>query len=86
MADAEWIAPNVAMGEYMMLGLRLNEGVSLAGFAARFGQPFDAVFGQTARQLTEWGLLVREPATGRIRLTERGQLLGNEVFARFLPD
>jgi oxygen-independent coproporphyrinogen-3 oxidase len=83
--EAEWIAPEVAMGEYMMLGLRLNEGVSLNAFAARFGQPFDAVFGPLARQLTDWGLLAREPASGRIRLTERGQLLGNEVFARFLP-
>lgn len=85
-ANAEWITPDVAMGEYLMLGLRLNEGVALDDFAARFGQPFDAVFGPTARQLTEWGLLAWEPAQGRIRLTERGQLLGNEVFARFLPD
>jgi oxygen-independent coproporphyrinogen-3 oxidase len=83
--EAEWIAPDVAMGEYMMLGLRLNAGIAVDDFAARFGQPFDAVYGATARQLQEWGLLAAEPEAGRIRLTDRGQLLGNEVFARFLP-
>ena len=55
--DAEWIDRATAMGEFLMLGLRLNEGVALDEFARRFGQPFEAVFGPTAAQLREWGLL-----------------------------
>jgi oxygen-independent coproporphyrinogen-3 oxidase len=74
------------MGEFLMLGLRLNEGVALDEFARRFGQPFATVFGPTAAQLRAWGLLEEEQSGGRLRLTERGQLVGNEVFARFLPD
>jgi oxygen-independent coproporphyrinogen-3 oxidase len=84
--DAEWIDRATAMGEFLMLGLRLNEGVALDEFARRFGQPFVAVFGPTAAQLRGWGLLEPEPTSGRLRLTDRGQLVGNEVFARFLPD
>ena len=84
--EAEWIDRATAMGEFLMLGLRLNEGVVLAEFARRFGQPFEAIFGPTAAQLAAWGLLEQEQRSGRLRLTERGQLVGNEVFARFLPD
>ena len=85
-AGAEWIGRPLAMGEFMMLGLRTLDGVALADFAARFGQPFEEVYGATAAQLRGWGLLALEPAGARVRLTDRGLLLGNEVFARFLPD
>jgi oxygen-independent coproporphyrinogen III oxidase len=69
----------------MMLGLRLlREGVSRSRFAARHGQAVDAVFGVELRQLAERGLLMWDD--NRIRLTPAGLLLGNRVFAEFLPD
>ncbi len=86
LAGAEWIAPDLAMGEYMMLGLRTLAGVTPSGFAARFGRPFADVYGDVAAQLAGWGLLAVEPEHDSVRLTPRGLLLGNEVFARFLPD
>jgi oxygen-independent coproporphyrinogen-3 oxidase len=86
LAGAEWIAPDLAMGEFMMLGLRTTAGIAPSEFAARFGRPFETVYGPLARQLRDWGLLEVEPARDVIRLTNRGLLLGNEVFARFLPD
>ncbi|HUS15578.1 MAG TPA: radical SAM family heme chaperone HemW [Chloroflexia bacterium] len=85
-AGAEWIDPDLAMGEFMMLGLRTLAGIRPSEFARRFGRPFEAVYGSTAGQLRDWGLLEVEPARDVVRLTNRGLLLGNEVFARFLPD
>ena len=86
LAGAEWIAPDLAMGEFMMLGLRTLAGIAPSEFAARFGRPFSAVYGPLATQLHDWGLLDVEPARDSVRLSSRGLLLGNEVFARFLPD
>jgi oxygen-independent coproporphyrinogen-3 oxidase len=67
-----------------MLGLRLNEGISLPLFARRYGIAFDTLFGTRLAPLEAAGLLER--VDGRIRLSERGRLLGNEVFERLLPD
>jgi oxygen-independent coproporphyrinogen-3 oxidase len=73
------------MGETMMLGLRLiEEGVTRARFADRFGVELDDVYGTTIAQLITQGLL--ESAAGRVRLTPQGRLLGNRVFGEFLPD
>lgn len=69
--------------ETMMLGLRLvDEGISLSGFQQRFGHPVEAWFGRQINHLVLQGLLTRDP--DRIRLTERGILLGNQVFLQFV--
>ena len=80
--DVEVIPQSVEMGETMMLGLRLLEGVSEAGFARRFGKEMAEVYGPELRDLESLGLL--ENVEGRWRLTSRGRLLGNEVFLRFV--
>ena len=80
----ETIGGRLAMGEMMMLGLRLTaEGVSDARFRERFGVEMAEVFGQEIRRLAGRGLLERLP--DRVRLTPGGRLLGNRVFAEFLP-
>jgi oxygen-independent coproporphyrinogen-3 oxidase len=87
--EQETIGRALEMGETMMMGLRLiEEGVSLARFEARFGLSLEAVYGAEIADLVERGLLerARTGATERLRLTERGRLLGNQVFAAFLPD
>jgi oxygen-independent coproporphyrinogen-3 oxidase len=68
--------------ETMMMGLRLTNGVSEQHFAARCGRPLKAVYGTTIDRLTEQGLL--ETTVGRVRLTQRGRMLGNRVFAEFV--
>ena len=84
-ADFEAIDRRLEMGETMMLGLRLTqEGVSFSAFEARFGTPMAAVFGNIIDKLKTLGLL--EEADQRLRLTSSGRLLGNRVFAEFLPD
>jgi oxygen-independent coproporphyrinogen-3 oxidase len=80
--DPEEITPELEMGEFMMLGLRLNEGVSLNEFTRRFQRSIEAVYGSEILELGRHGLL--EIAGDRLRLTERGRLLGNEVFERFI--
>lgn len=70
------------MDETMMLGLRLAEGVAVSAFRERFGADPTEVYAESLRRFTAEGLL--EVVEGRIRLTPRGRLLGNRVFAGFL--
>ena len=70
------------MSETMMMGLRLEEGVSAAEFTDRFGRLPSEVYGTAIDELGSLGLL--DASNGGIRLTARGRLLGNEVFARFM--
>ncbi len=82
-ADYHAVGTVEAMSDTVITQLRLlDEGLDLDGFAARFGQPFDAVYGDTTAQLEEWALLRR--ANGRLLLTERGRFLSNQVFYRFV--
>lgn len=71
-----------AMEDFMMVGLRLREGVSRSEFTAQFGIGWDEPFGRVLSRLTEQGLL--EESGDGYRLTDRGVLLGNEVFGEFL--
>lgn len=81
-ADRTHVAPKDEMAEVMILGLRLNEGVSVAYFERRFGRSLLLTYEQEIGEMTGLGLL--EIACGNVRLTEHGRLLGNEVFARFI--
>jgi len=77
-------SPELAMADTAILALRLNEGLSLAEFGARFGRDLDEVYAPALAELTSLELLERQD--GRLRLTPRGRLLANEVFLRLLPD
>ena len=82
------------MSEFMMTGLRLTrEGVSEDEFQARFGTSMRAVYGKEIEELLkfallEWvndsSLLKGEGPEVRLRLTQRGRLLGNQAFLRFV--
>jgi oxygen-independent coproporphyrinogen-3 oxidase len=81
----ETIDARLAMGETMMLGLRLlREGVCSERFAALHGVALEEVFAAELRRLVRRGWLAEE--AGCVRLTPAGLLLGNQVFAEFLPD
>jgi oxygen-independent coproporphyrinogen-3 oxidase len=82
-SNEETIGPRTAMGETMMLGLRLlNEGVAEAEFQARHGVGLTARFGPVIDELVGVGMLRR--TNGRVTLTERGLMLANDVCARFV--
>lgn len=78
----ERLEPRETMGETMMLGLRLTEGVDLAAFTGRFGIRAEDVFQAEIASLTANRLI--EARDGRLRLTERGLFVGNEVTLAFL--
>jgi oxygen-independent coproporphyrinogen-3 oxidase len=68
--------------ETMMMGLRLNIGVGEEHFAGRCGAALEDVYGPQLAELIAQGLIERVP--GRVRLTPRGRMFGNQVFLRFL--
>ena len=78
----EEVSEGVAMAETMMMGLRLNTGVSDAAFAQRFGGGIAERFPSVVADCIDLGLL--EWSAGNLRLTEEGRLLGNEAFGRFV--
>lgn len=71
-----------AMGETMMLGLRMAKGVDLDAFAHRFGTRTEDEFGAQFASLIDKGLV--EVVDGHLRLTPRGLFVGNEVVLAFL--
>ncbi|HEU4323106.1 MAG TPA: radical SAM family heme chaperone HemW [Roseiflexaceae bacterium] len=68
--------------ETMFMGLRLNAGVGRAHFRDRCGVELDTVYRGELDDLAARGLIERD-ALG-VRLTERGRMLGNQVFERFV--
>jgi oxygen-independent coproporphyrinogen-3 oxidase len=82
--EEEAISRDLEMAETVMLGLRLMSGVDLLDFERRYSQSLESVFGERLRTARAAGLV--ETTAGRLRLTEQGTLLGNEVFAALLPD
>jgi oxygen-independent coproporphyrinogen III oxidase len=80
------------MQETMFTGLRLTrEGVSEQGFRERFGVELQDIFGKEINELIGLGLLEYETSevlktSEVLHLTERGRLLGNQVFIRFVGD
>lgn len=68
--------------ETMFMGLRLDIGVSFSHFAARVGHALTDIYGPTLTDLSAQGLITIE--NERVRLTERGRMMGNQVFAHFV--
>jgi oxygen-independent coproporphyrinogen-3 oxidase len=85
-ASIEPIDARREMGDMMMMGLRLiEEGVSRDDFASRFGQPIEDIYADEIESLSTRGLLeVLNGDKDVLRLTERGRLLGNQVFSEFV--
>lgn len=81
------IPESEAMEDFMMVGLRLLEGVQASRFGAQFpGHRLEERYGAVIDKQIRDGLLVRIEGNGDTiyRLTDRGVLLGNEVFGAFL--
>lgn len=82
--DEETLTVKSQMEEEMFLGLRLKEGVSASRFAEKFQRSIQEVYGKVLAEEQQAGLL--EVTGDRIRLTETGLLIGNDIFERFLID
>jgi len=66
--------------DYVTLGLRLREGLSLDAFSARFGDTTENVFGDTAAWLLRDRFLELENA--HLRIAAEHQLITNEILVR----
>lgn len=80
---ASTVSPEQALEESFFLGLRLNSGVDLRSLREEFGEAaekFDAIIDE----LVEDCLLIH--SGDNLRLTNRGRLLSNEVFGRFIAE
>jgi len=82
-AGSEVIGRELEMGETMMLGLRLVEGISLAHFESRFGVKLVDTYPEELETLWRQELIQVDEVG--VRLTRRGWLLGDRVFSAFLP-
>lgn len=83
-AAREAISLPMQMAETAFLGLRLSDGVAWARFQARFGEDARVVYREPIAYLEETGMLMTNAE--RMRLTEQGMLLSNQLLWRFLPD
>lgn len=81
-SESTWLSPHRHLEEAWFLGLRLNAGVDPSELEAEFGPGAVAPGLEVAARLIADGLLER--AENRIRLTDRGRLLSNDVFEQFL--
>jgi len=68
--------------EFVFLGLRLEDRIDLADYRKRFGDDLLNRYNGQLAELTKAGLV--ESASGRLRLTRKGKLYSNEVFAVFV--
>ncbi|MCR5452786.1 MAG: radical SAM family heme chaperone HemW [Lachnospiraceae bacterium] len=71
-----------AMSEFMFLGLRMTEGISISEFYEAFGITPDAIYKEHFRKLSERNLIINED--GRIRLTPFAMDVSNIVLAAFV--
>ena len=84
-AFSEELDARQSMGETMMLGLRLvREGVTDRQFRALHGASLFDAFGGELQELQAQGLVHMDGE--RVRVTSRGLMVGNQVFAAFLAD
>jgi oxygen-independent coproporphyrinogen-3 oxidase len=78
------VTVQAALEESFFLGLRLNRGVSLREIEQQFGSDALRPLNPAIEQSLSDGLL--EKIGDTLRLTNRGRLLSNEVFERFLAE
>ena len=79
--EAHLLTAHERQEEYVMLRMRLFEGIDEADFAARFGTSFEKAYGRLDR-LIAGGFVVREH--GRIAFTERGMYVSNAILSEWL--
>lgn len=70
--------------EFMMMGLRLKEGIELSRYEARFNEPMDTHYQTQLKKLIDKGWLVIE--AGFLKATTQGYPLLNTVLGELLDE
>ncbi|EES73698.1 putative oxygen-independent coproporphyrinogen III oxidase [Paenibacillus sp. oral taxon 786 str. D14] len=73
-----------AMEDFVMVGLRMLNGIRKADFRRQFGEELDDVFARQLTKMLSAGLLEPHSDGEGYRLSKQGVLFGNEVFAEFI--
>lgn len=81
--QSEYIDSNMEMAEYMIMGLRLIDGVDKNEFRNRFDRDVEDVYGHVIEKYVREGLL--EENSTNIKFTEKGLDLSNIVYVDILP-
>ena len=81
-AGHEWLGVETAIGDLMMMGLRRDRGVDLAGASALYGVDVAAEVEPVVGRLCEAGML--EGDGGWVRATPRGMMVLNQVVTEFI--
>ncbi|WP_051656857.1 radical SAM family heme chaperone HemW [Butyrivibrio sp. AE3004] len=82
--DARILDMKSQMEEFMFLGLRMIEGVSISNFKNRFGRNIEEIYADVIKELTDKDLM--EKKDDMLRLTSRGIDISNYCMAKFLID
>ena len=82
--EQEFISKTDGRFETLMLGLRMNCGVSESEFQERNGVSLDALYGEKLRKFEQEGLLQRK--TDRWSLTRRGMDVQNAILVELMDD
>jgi len=80
--DLEHLAPDRRLGERLMLGLRLNEGLDLAWVESQLASPGESKRRAAIDYVCAIGMLSR--ADGRLRLTQAGRFVADAVIRELL--
>jgi oxygen-independent coproporphyrinogen III oxidase len=80
--ESERLEGDARAGEAIMLALRTAEGVDLARFRERYGIDVRARYEKVVGDLVAAGMLAADAE--RVRLTERGRFVANDVCGAFL--
>ncbi len=81
-AFREMLSPADLESEFIMLALRLADGIDEGDFEQRFGHAFWAAYGERCAPFLAHGYMRRE--NGRVYLTEAGFLVSNAILAEIL--
>ena len=79
--ENEKLSEEEKMREFMILGLRLTDGISTIEFFKRFGRRTEDVYGDILEKYTGLGMLER--VGYKLRFTERGMDVSNVVLSEF---
>lgn len=80
--EVEYLSEQDQYAEFMIMGLRMNAGISEADFVKRFGVDLKEIYGDVIHKHVANKLLLYEDGT--VRLTDLGRDVSNYVMADFM--
>lgn len=78
----EQITGKAQLGEYIMLRLRLSDGISVSEVARRYGVDFISLYGKKAEKYIKYGYMIHRG--DRFALTTQGMFISNYILSDLL--